>query len=156
MTAAPLKFDEINYWTELKLEIIKKYGEAYTKAFARHPNLKKFYIDGFSGAGVHLSKQSKHRRSDLIHFDVDALDQSEVASTRLSEPNGPMRTDLAAALEIIMAYPNVAAFGIADINPERDVEGQMVQSTLAVIKGGVAGVAGSSGCCHRFPYSWPT
>ena len=61
MTAAPLKFDEINYWTELKLEIIKKYGEAYTKAFARHPNLKKFYIDGFSGAGVHLSKQSKQQ-----------------------------------------------------------------------------------------------
>jgi arginase family enzyme len=87
---------------------------------------------------------------------MDALDQSEVASTRLSEPNGPMRTELAAALEIIMAYPKVAAFGIADINPERDVEGQMVQSTLAVIKGGVAGVAGSSGCCHRFPYSWPT
>jgi hypothetical protein len=68
---------------------------------------------------------------------MDALDQSEVASTRLSEPNGPMRTELAAALEIIMAYPKVAAFGIADINPERDVEGQMVQSTLAVIKGGV-------------------
>jgi len=58
----------------------------------------------------------------FIHFDVDALDQldqSEVASTRLSEPNGPMRTELAAALEIIMAYPKVAAFGIADINPER-------------------------------------
>src|SRR6202023_940557 len=84
-----------------------------------------------------------------IHFDVDALDQSEVASTRLSEPNGPMRAELGAALEIIMAYPTVAAFGIADINPERDVEGQMVQSTLAVIKGGVAGVAGFSGRCHH-------
>jgi arginase len=84
-----------------------------------------------------------------IHFDVDALDQSEVASTRLSEPNGPMRTELAAALEIIMAYPKVAAFGIADINPERDVQGQMVQSTLAVIKGGVAGVTGFSGRCHH-------
>jgi arginase len=77
-----------------------------------------------------------------IHFDVDALDQSEVASMRLSEPNGPMRTELAAALEIIMAYPKVAAFGIADINPDADVEGQMVQSALAVIKGGIAGVVG--------------
>ena len=80
---------------------------------------------------------------------MDALDQSEVASMRLSEPNGPMRTELAAALEIIMAYPKVAAFGIADINPERDIEGQMVQSTLAVIKGGVAGVTGFSGRCHH-------
>jgi len=93
-----------------------------------------------------------------IHFDVDALDQSEVASMRLSEPNGPMRTELAAALEIIMAYPKVAAFGIADINPDADVEGQMVQSTLAVIKGGVAGVAGFSGRClgSKISYSWPT
>lgn len=81
---------------------------------------------------------------DLIymHFDVDALDESEVACMWLSEPNGPLRTELAAALEVIMAYPKVAAFGIADINPDEDVEGQMVQSALAVIKGGVAGVAG--------------
>jgi arginase family enzyme len=77
-----------------------------------------------------------------IHFDADALDQSEVASMRLTEPNGPMRTELAAALEIIMAYPKVAALGIADINPEGDVDGQMVQAALAVIKGGIAGVAG--------------
>lgn len=77
-----------------------------------------------------------------IHFDVDALDESEVASMWLSEPNGPMRTELAAALKVIMAYSKVAAFGIADINPDEDVGGQMVQSALAVIKGGVAGVAG--------------
>jgi arginase len=77
-----------------------------------------------------------------IHFDADALDQSEVASMRLTEPNGPMRTELAAALEIIMAYPKVAALGIADINPEGDVDGQMVQAAFAVIKGGIAGVAG--------------
>lgn len=52
-----------------------------------------------------------------------------------------MRTELAAALEIIMVYPKVAALGIADINPEGDVDGQMVQAALAVIKGGIAGVA---------------
>ncbi len=77
-----------------------------------------------------------------IHFDADVLDQSEVASMRLTEANGPTRTELAAALEIIMAYPKVAAFGIADVNPAADVEGQMVQSVLAVIKRGIAGVAG--------------
>ena len=58
---------------------------------------------------------------------------------RLTEPNGPMRTELAAALEIIMAYPKVAAFGIADINPERDVDGQMVLAALEVIEGGITG-----------------
>ncbi len=76
-----------------------------------------------------------------IHFDADALDQSEVASMRLTEPDGPTRTELAAALEIIMASPTVAALGIADINPEGDVDGQLVQAALAVIKRGIAGVA---------------
>jgi len=52
----PFKFDEIGYWSELKLEIVEKYGAAYTTAFNRSPNLKKYYIDAFSGAGVHISK----------------------------------------------------------------------------------------------------
>ena len=58
MTAAPFKFDEIGYWSELKLEIVEKYGSAYTKAFANQKGLKKFYIDAFSGAGVHVSKRT--------------------------------------------------------------------------------------------------
>jgi three-Cys-motif partner protein len=57
MTAASLKFDEINYWSELKLEIIEKYGAAYAKILGA-TRLKKFYIDGFSGAGRHISKQT--------------------------------------------------------------------------------------------------
>jgi len=63
---------------------------------------------------------------------------------RLTEPNGPKRKELAAALEIIMAYPKIAAFGIVDINPERDVDGQMVLAALEVIKGGITGAAGYS------------
>jgi three-Cys-motif partner protein len=59
VTDLPFKFDEIGTWSELKLEIVEQYGAAYTKAFARTPNLKKFYIDGFSGAGVHLAKKTK-------------------------------------------------------------------------------------------------
>jgi three-Cys-motif partner protein len=53
------KFDEIGYWSELKLEIVEKYGAAYTTAFRNSPNLTKYYIDGFSGAGVHVSKRTK-------------------------------------------------------------------------------------------------
>jgi three-Cys-motif partner protein len=59
VTDLPFRFDAIGAWSELKLEIIEKYGAAYTKAFARTRNLKKYYIDGFSGAGVHLSKKTK-------------------------------------------------------------------------------------------------
>jgi three-Cys-motif partner protein len=58
MTELPFKFDEIGYWSELKLEIVGKYGAAYTTAFNRSPNLKKYYIDAFSGAGVHISKKT--------------------------------------------------------------------------------------------------
>ena len=57
MTAAPFKFDEIGYWSELKLEIVEKYGSAYTTAF-KNTRLKKYYIDGLCGAGVHLSKKT--------------------------------------------------------------------------------------------------
>lgn len=59
MTSLPFKFDEIGYWSELKLEIVEKYGAAYTKAFANARNLKKYYIDAFSGAGVHVSKKTR-------------------------------------------------------------------------------------------------
>jgi three-Cys-motif partner protein len=59
MTDEAFKFDEVGYWSELKLEIVEKYGSAYTTAFRNSPNLKKYYIDGFSGAGVHLSKRTK-------------------------------------------------------------------------------------------------
>jgi three-Cys-motif partner protein len=59
--AATFKFDEISYWSELKLEIVEKYGAAYTTAFRNASNLKKFYIDGFSGAGVHVSKRTKEQ-----------------------------------------------------------------------------------------------
>lgn len=61
MIDLPFKFDEIGYWSELKLEIVEKYGAAYTTAFARARNLKKYYIDGFSGPGVHISKTTKAR-----------------------------------------------------------------------------------------------
>jgi len=54
----PFKFDEVGIWSELKLEIVEKYGSAYTAAFANQPDLKKFYVDAFSGAGVHVSKRS--------------------------------------------------------------------------------------------------
>jgi hypothetical protein len=54
--APPFKFDEVNSWSEIKLEIVEKYGAAYTNAFSGQPRLKKFYIDAFSGAGAHISK----------------------------------------------------------------------------------------------------
>jgi three-Cys-motif partner protein len=53
-----LKLDKIGYWSEIKLDIIKKYANAYSTILAAQdkPRLKHVYIDAFAGAGVHLSK----------------------------------------------------------------------------------------------------
>lgn len=56
--SAPFKFDKVGIWSELKLEIVEKYGSAYTGAFANQKGLRKYYVDAFSGAGVHISKRS--------------------------------------------------------------------------------------------------
>jgi hypothetical protein len=34
VTDLPFEFDEIGYWSELKLDIVEKYGAAYTRTFA--------------------------------------------------------------------------------------------------------------------------
>lgn len=56
MKKGAFEFDEIGLWSELKLEIVEKYGSAYTTAFGKASGLKKYYIDGFSGAGIHRSR----------------------------------------------------------------------------------------------------
>jgi three-Cys-motif partner protein len=62
-TAAPFQFDEIGDWSELKLEIVEQYGSAYTRVLSgeRARALEKYYIDAFSGAGVHVSKRTGQR-----------------------------------------------------------------------------------------------
>jgi three-Cys-motif partner protein len=56
------ELDEIGPWSEIKLEIVEKYGPAYTQAFiGKGRSLRKFYIDGFSGAGLHVSKSTKEK-----------------------------------------------------------------------------------------------
>ena len=49
------QLDIIGVWSELKLEIIRQYAQAYSTIMAKHP-LEHIYIDGFAGAGLHVSK----------------------------------------------------------------------------------------------------
>jgi three-Cys-motif partner protein len=53
-----LKLDEIGYWSEIKLDIIRDYARAYSTILAaqKDPALHHCYIDAFAGAGVHISK----------------------------------------------------------------------------------------------------
>src|SRR5262245_2716881 len=53
-----LKLDEVGDWSELKLEILTKYARAYT-TILRSKKLHAVYIDGFAGAGQHISKTTK-------------------------------------------------------------------------------------------------
>jgi len=57
---SPLRFDEIGYWSEIKLEILRKYAVAFTTIISaqgrKGPTLHPVYIDGFAGAGEHISK----------------------------------------------------------------------------------------------------
>ncbi len=53
-----LKYDEIGYWTEIKLEIIKRYATEYSKIITKNPFQvhEHVYIDAFAGPGVHISR----------------------------------------------------------------------------------------------------
>jgi three-Cys-motif partner protein len=50
--------DEIGPWTEVKLEIIRKYAQAYSTILARRARFRHVYIDAFAGTGIHVSKTS--------------------------------------------------------------------------------------------------
>jgi len=55
----PTNWDTIGYWTEIKLDIIRKYAAAYTTILSQQPRIRRFdYIDAFCGPGVHISKQT--------------------------------------------------------------------------------------------------
>jgi three-Cys-motif partner protein len=53
-----MKFDEIGYWSEVKLDIVKDYGSAYSTILAKQSGLEHIYIDAFAGAGKHVSKKT--------------------------------------------------------------------------------------------------
>jgi three-Cys-motif partner protein len=50
--------DEIGPWSEVKLDILKRYAVEYSKILSqqRNPSLAHVYIDAFAGAGVHISR----------------------------------------------------------------------------------------------------
>jgi three-Cys-motif partner protein len=56
----PALVDEIGPWTEIKLEILKRYAVEYSKILwhQKSPAFWHVYIDAFAGTGVHLSRTS--------------------------------------------------------------------------------------------------
>lgn len=55
-----IQFDQIGYWSEVKLDIVRGYAQAYSQILAAHrlPNggsLRHVYVDGFVRSGARLS-----------------------------------------------------------------------------------------------------
>jgi three-Cys-motif partner protein len=52
-----VKLDEIGYWSEVKLDIVREYATAYSTVMAKQSVVKSYmYVDAFAGAGTHISK----------------------------------------------------------------------------------------------------
>jgi three-Cys-motif partner protein len=121
-TAPPFKFDEVGAWSELKLEIVEKYGTAYTGAFANQRALKKYYIDAFSGAGVHISKTSG-----------DQIDGSPARALKTSPPfDGFYFIDMDA---LKTAHLKMLCAGRSDVQIETgDASQHLIGSLLPKIK----------------------
>ena len=52
-----MQFDEIGYWSEVKLDIVREYAVAYSTILAGK-KLTHIYVDAFAGAGQHISRTS--------------------------------------------------------------------------------------------------
>ncbi len=91
---ASFEYDEIGYWSEVKLDIIKKYATAYSAII--HPNhrfRKHLYIDAFAGSGLHVSRRT-HKfvpgsplnaleiKPAFTEYHLIDLDRDKVASLR--------------------------------------------------------------------------
>jgi three-Cys-motif partner protein len=94
-----MKYSEIGFWSEAKLDIILKYARAYSAILNKRDALTHIYIDAFAGPGLHRAKLSgrpvagsplnaltvtppfaEHHFIDLDNERVQALE--ELAGTR--------------------------------------------------------------------------
>lgn len=54
-----LPYDKVGYWSEIKLEIIRKYADAYTTIISsQRAKFNYIYIDAFAGSGQHISRKT--------------------------------------------------------------------------------------------------
>jgi three-Cys-motif partner protein len=58
VSASRLQFDQIGYWSQVKLEIVRDYARAYSRILAKQPRFRHVYVDAFAGAGLHELKTS--------------------------------------------------------------------------------------------------
>ena len=97
-----IKFEEINKWSEVKLEIINQYAIPYMNIM-RGQKFKTHYVDGFCGSGIHISREDWStvpgsplqvldipKPFDTYHF-VDLDDDKTSALKEICKNNFPDR-----------------------------------------------------------------
>ena len=94
-----LQLDVVGQWSELKIDIIRKYAHAYT-TILHNFHFKPIFIDGFAGAGKHISKTSGSEidgspavafgvTPPFLEFHVVDLDGHRVDNLRLLAKENP-------------------------------------------------------------------
>jgi three-Cys-motif partner protein len=53
-----MQYSEIGFWSEAKLDIIRKYAKAYSTILSNREMLTHIYLDAFAGPGLHRAKLS--------------------------------------------------------------------------------------------------
>jgi three-Cys-motif partner protein len=51
-----MRYDEVGYWSEVKLDIVREYAAAYSQILTAR-RIHHAYVDAFAGPGVHLSRR---------------------------------------------------------------------------------------------------
>lgn len=89
--------DKVGPWSEVKLDIIRKYAQAYSNILSAKPYFKHVYIDAFAGLGFHKSKASEEYVKGSPRLAVETeppfkeyhfidIDKTKVASLETLKP----------------------------------------------------------------------
>ncbi len=105
------ELDEIGPWSEVKLDILRKYATAYMTVLANQPSIKRtVYIDAFAGAGTHISRTTGE---EILGSPANALNvQPPFSEYHLIDMN---RSRVGLLQELAAGRPNVHVYH-ADCN----------------------------------------
>jgi three-Cys-motif partner protein len=103
-----MKLDQIGHWSEIKLEIIKKYAGAYTSIMKNQAWCKGYvYIDAFAGAGKHISRKTGQREKGTGTLSEDSQKRLRLWRGR-GNMNNSIEKNYCASTEIrrlILSWP---------------------------------------------------
>jgi arginase len=74
----------------------------------------------------------------FVHLDVDVLDERAMPATDYLMPDGLQWDELAALLEPLGRSPALAGLSLGCLNPEKDPDGSLTESTCALLVGALA------------------